>query len=247
MKAKTNARMYRVGELARLTGVSVRALHHYDRIGLLCPSSRSESGYRLYNAEDIARLGQIKSLQEVGFSLENIRAVLASDEFSPQRTLALHLERVKRQIAQAERLAMRLEAIEARLQARQNVPVEELLQLIEEITMTEKYYTPEQLLQLEQRRVEVGAVRIREVEAEWPRLIDEVRGAVERGDDPQSQNSRELARRWNALIEEFTGGDAGIRQSLGAMYETEPNVCGMDIEAMRPLFEFIHGASQSHR
>lgn len=73
--------------------------------------------------------------------------------------------------------------------------------------------------------------------------MDEVRATIERGDAPKSPNSRELARSWNALAEEFIGGDAGIGQSLGAMYEAESKAGGMDIKAMRPLFEFIHQAS----
>ena len=63
----------KVGELAKRTGVSVRTLHYYDEIGLLSPSHRSEAGYRLYSAEDIARLQQIKSLRQLGFRLEEIR------------------------------------------------------------------------------------------------------------------------------------------------------------------------------
>jgi DNA-binding transcriptional MerR regulator len=242
---ESKARLYRVGELARLTGVSVRALHHYDSIGLLQPSGRSESGYRLYDAADIARLGQIKSLQEVGFSLQEVRAFLESKAFSPERTLALHLERVRRQVEQGQRLEARLEAVLSRLRARGSVPTDELLELIEEITMLEKYYSPGDLAKLEQRREEVGEARIREVEAEWPRLMDDVRAAVERGDDPASEASQVLARRWNGLIEEFTSGDESVRQSLSTMYETESNVCGMDIESMRPLFEFIQRASHA--
>lgn len=45
----------KIGELAKRSGLTVRALHHYDSIGLLCPSARSEAGYRLYNRDDIAR------------------------------------------------------------------------------------------------------------------------------------------------------------------------------------------------
>jgi DNA-binding transcriptional MerR regulator len=52
---------WKVGELAKRTGVSVRALHHYDEIGLLSPSHRSEAGYRLYTEIDVARLQQIRS------------------------------------------------------------------------------------------------------------------------------------------------------------------------------------------
>src|SRR6476646_6711292 len=64
---------WKVGELAKRTGVSVRALHHYDEIGLLSASLRSESGYRLYTEADVIRLQQIRSLRSLGFSLDESR------------------------------------------------------------------------------------------------------------------------------------------------------------------------------
>ena len=70
-----------------------------------------------------------------------------------------------------------------------------------------------QMVYLEQRGRQVGEARIREVEAEWPRLMAEM-GRVERGTDRADPRVQELARRWRALIEEFKGGDPGIRQSL---------------------------------
>ena len=57
----SDAQVWKVGALAELTGLTVRALHHYDHIGLLTPSGRSSSGHRLYNADDVARLYRIRS------------------------------------------------------------------------------------------------------------------------------------------------------------------------------------------
>ena len=241
----TSEKLWKVGELARQSGVSVRALHHYHSIGLLCPSKRSTSGYRLYDADDVARLQTIKSLCHMGFSLEEVRACLEREVFSPEHVLELHIARVKEHIALQQQLCARLEAARAQMNARQIVSVEEFLKLTEAITMTEKYYSPEQLAQLEQRRQSVGETRIREVEALWPPLMDEVRAAIERGDDPASESSQALARRWNGLVEEFTGGDAGIRQSLDNVYENESDVHGMDVAAMKPMFDFIGRASEA--
>jgi hypothetical protein len=80
----------------------------------------------------------------------------------------------------------------------------------------------------------VGAARIREVQAEWTRLFRELAEARERGEDPAGEAAQALARRARALIEEFTGGDPGIRSSLAAMYRAEggPQVVerhGMDV------------------
>ncbi|MGB1014556.1 MAG: MerR family transcriptional regulator, partial [Nannocystaceae bacterium] len=76
------AKCYRVGELAQLAGISVRALHHYDAIGLLCPKARSAAGYRLYDAEDLLRLQQIMIRRELGLTLEQIRATIDASDFT---------------------------------------------------------------------------------------------------------------------------------------------------------------------
>jgi DNA-binding transcriptional MerR regulator len=67
---------WKVGELAKQTGLSVRTLHYYDEIGLLSPSQRTEAGHRLYTADDIVRLQQVKSLRHLGFTLKEIRDYL---------------------------------------------------------------------------------------------------------------------------------------------------------------------------
>jgi DNA-binding transcriptional MerR regulator len=66
--------MLKVGELAARAGLTVRALHHYDSIGLLTPSARSDAGYRLYGRDDVARLHQIQTLRAFGMALANIGA-----------------------------------------------------------------------------------------------------------------------------------------------------------------------------
>ena len=68
--------LHTVGEVAALARVTVRTLHHYDRIGLLVPSGRSEQGYRLYAYADLERLRQIRLLRELRFSLDAIGQML---------------------------------------------------------------------------------------------------------------------------------------------------------------------------
>jgi hypothetical protein len=108
--------------------------------------------------------------------------------------------------------------------------------------MYEKHYTPEQRAELGRRAEQVGEARIHEVEAEWPRLMDEVRAEMERGTDPTDERVRALARRWMGLVREFTGGDPGIERSLGNVYREESTVHGMDVAAMRPMMEYIQRA-----
>jgi MerR family transcriptional regulator, thiopeptide resistance regulator len=63
---------FTVGELARLTGITVRALHHYDEIGLVVPSQRTAAGYRLYDDRDVIRLQQVLLFRELGLPLDEI-------------------------------------------------------------------------------------------------------------------------------------------------------------------------------
>ena len=87
--------LYRVGEVARRTSVTVRTLHHYDEIGLLSPSHRAGSGHRLYTAADLGRLQQILSLRQLGFGLDEIRECLTAPGFDPLTVLRLHLARAR--------------------------------------------------------------------------------------------------------------------------------------------------------
>src|SRR5205085_6040000 len=88
----------KVGELARRTGLTVRTLHHYDDIGLLRPSLHTEAGHRLYTAADVARLQQVLSLRQLGFTLEEVGTCLDGPGFSPAELIRLHVARLREQI-----------------------------------------------------------------------------------------------------------------------------------------------------
>jgi DNA-binding transcriptional MerR regulator len=106
---------YTVGQVSELAGLSVRALHHYDEIGLLKPSARTGSGYRLYGPADLDRLQQILSYRELGFPLEQIAIIL--DE--PQADAVTHLSRQHGLVTERiERLRKVLSAIEKEMEAK---------------------------------------------------------------------------------------------------------------------------------
>jgi hypothetical protein len=116
---------------------------------------------------------------------------------------------------------------------------------MEVISMHEKYYTPEQLEQLEQRRVALGDDAIKRAEQEWTDLIAAVEAEHTRGTDPSDERVQALARRWQGLIDQFTGGDPAIFQSLKKMYESE-GVEAASRGAVKPeLMEYVSRAMQS--
>lgn len=87
---------YTVGRAAALGGVSVRTLHHYERIGLLTPAGRSGAGYRLYTEADLARLTRILYYRELGFALPEIRDLLGAPSTEAAAVLREHLDRQHR-------------------------------------------------------------------------------------------------------------------------------------------------------
>src|SRR5437868_6970760 len=93
-----------VSEVARLSGVSVRTLHHYDEIGLLCPSERSEAGYRLYAPADLERLQQVLFFRELDFPLVEVQRILDDPEFDLAAALELQRGLLEERIARLHNL-----------------------------------------------------------------------------------------------------------------------------------------------
>jgi DNA-binding transcriptional MerR regulator len=230
---------WKVGELASRTGVSVRTLHHYDEIGLLSPSQRTAAGYRLYTGADVIRLQQIKSLRNLGFSLEEIRRFLSRPDVSPERVLQLQIAHLKEQIELQRRLCERLETMARRWGTEETVSTEEFLQVIEVTNMLDKYYTPEQQEELKQRREALGDERIRQSEGEWKELMEQVQAEMDKGTDPADERVQQLARRWSGLVREFTGGNPGIEKSVARVWQEESTVAGIDTAGMRRMMEYI--------
>ena len=205
-------------------GLSVRTLHHYEELGLLIPTHRTASGHRLYGEAEVAELYKILALKKLGMSLEEIRAWLNSGSFGVLDALRMQRTRVNTQIRTLQTVDRRLELIEKRMSEAEHISVDDVLEALEAMSMFEKYYSQEQLEQLEQRRIQLGDETIKAVEKEWPELIAKVQSALERGVDPRSEEVRALGRRWQELVEMFTGGDPGIAASLSNMYRNEPGM-----------------------
>jgi DNA-binding transcriptional MerR regulator len=235
----------RVGELAKRAGVSVRTLHHYDAIGLLVPSQRSVAGYRMYGRADVARLQQIKSLRQLGFTLDEIGDCLRNPAFSPLHVIELHLARVRNQIERQRALSDRLEAIAARLRAAEEVSAEEFLQTMEAMTMVDKYYTPEQQAELAARREQLGEAGMRQAEADWRELMAQVQTEMDQGTDPADPRVQALARRWMDLVRGFNGGNPEIARSLRTAWQEETTIHDIDTGRTRAMMNYIAKAFPS--
>ncbi len=130
-------RHWKVGELARATGLTVRALHHYDDVGLLVPSERTSGNHRLYSEHDVRRLYGVIALRRLGLGLDEIAALLDDDRVGLVETVRRHLAQVERELEHQhllrERLRRMLEALEHRVEP----SAEEFIDALEAMTMIE--------------------------------------------------------------------------------------------------------------
>ncbi|NRF95972.1 MerR family transcriptional regulator [Paenibacillus frigoriresistens] len=106
---------WKVGDIAKLTGLTVRTLRYYDQTGLFSPSGHSDSGHRLYNEADIRRLQQILSLKELGLSLEEIQSMLQGRKYAPSDLVAIQIERVRQSTKTQQKLLAELEHVAERM------------------------------------------------------------------------------------------------------------------------------------
>ena len=161
---RENARMQlKVGELARTTGLTVRTLHHYDEIGLLKPSGRSESGYRLYSQEDVARLHAIQAMRHLGLALGDIGALLDGDGATPALVIEQQINALDREIAQATELRARLSLIRENLDKGAQPAMGDWLQALSLMTTYGKYFSAEELKTI--------FSRFSRIEHDWPPLL----------------------------------------------------------------------------
>ncbi len=212
---------YTVGALAEASGLTVRTLHHWDEIGLLRPAERSAAGHRRYSAADVRRLYRIVALRGLGLSLADVRAALDHEGPDLRAAVAAHLARVEEELAHGRDLRRRLRGILDAFDRSGEPSTDQIIDAIEVMTMSEQYYTPEQLEQLEARRLALGEDGMAKAQQDWADLIAELDAEREAGTDPADPRVQALAARWQALIEAFTGGDPGIAASLKRMYAEE--------------------------
>src|ERR1700685_1934527 len=126
---------WKVGALAKAAGLTVRALHYYDHIGLLMPSQRTQAGHRLYDGGDVARLYRVSLLRRLGFPPEEHASVLGAPQWQLTTAVGRHLSDPQRRAAIAARLCTRLASMAAELARQNNPSAEQLFTTLEEMTM----------------------------------------------------------------------------------------------------------------
>ncbi len=211
--------LWKIGEIAKLAQVTVRTLHYYEEVGLLAAVSRSQAGYRFYDQRALERLQMIRLLQQVGFSLEDIKRAILEQKLSLVEVLPLHIKKLREQILKEENICQRLESFARLLEGRNRMSFVDLTELIKLTASMNSYFTDEQNEEIKKRGEVVGQERIKEVENRWPTLIAAVREHMDKGTDPKDPAVQELAKEWMGLVGEFTGGNPAIEAGLNKMYQ----------------------------
>jgi MerR family transcriptional regulator, thiopeptide resistance regulator len=216
---------YRIREFAQLAGVTIRALHHYDRLGLLRPR-RTSAGYRLYESTDLNVLAQIVALKFIGLPLDRIKPLLrtnAADLSTALRAQADLLDQKKRLL---ERAIEAVRAAHATLQTRGTVDHTVFKHIIEVIEMqNNNEQWNQQYETLVQGKIERLKAMTPEVKArlqkQWVDLFKDIEGALD--EDPTSPGVQALADRWVTLLQTFVPEgavlDPQVLKAYGATYQ----------------------------
>lgn len=235
------ARTYRVAQFAKLAGVTVRTLQYYDRIDLLKPSDVTDAGYRLYTTPDLRRLQQILTLKWMGFSLQEIKEVLASERYNLRASLTIQKEAID---AQIERLRAASDALGQAIDAAEQTGDEALdAQTVGAILRgvtgsnhdqwVRRYYSDDAWAGIQTRRLAYAPEEMERVQQEWQTLMAEF--AKLRHEAPESPAVQRLAARMDALLGLFTGGDRAAEDGLQALYADTEQVTALHAAHGIPL------------
>jgi len=224
----------KVGELARRTGLTVRTLHHYDEIGLLRPSARSESGYRMYAAPDVARLHAIQALRYLGLPLAEIGPLLGGRHARPEAIIDEQMRALQRQIHEATELHDRLALLRDGILAGKDPDIADWVQSLSLMATFGKYFSAGELKDI--------FTRYAEIEREWLALLPEVRAHMDGGGAIDSEPGQALAWRWMQLMLRWMRGDFALMERWGAMYRQEPSAQGARGGPPADMIEYIERA-----
>jgi MerR family transcriptional regulator, thiopeptide resistance regulator len=201
------SKSYQVQEFAELAGVTVKALHHYDRLGLL-RARRTDAGYRLYSDSDLERLEQIVALKFLGLPLKQIKVVLERAPLELPDALRLQreaLEQKQQMLARAVRAIREAEMAITPGKAADPVVLKKLIEVIgmqDDIEAMKQYYSEEAWTK-RRGSYEQGPSQ------EWKDLYRDVEAAL--GEDPAGEKAQALAKRWMGLVDRDSGGDPEVQ------------------------------------
>jgi DNA-binding transcriptional MerR regulator len=225
MQPKTAPRrLWRIGELAEATGLTVRTLRHYEQLGLLWAPTRTRGRQRLFDEKDVLRLYRICALRDLGLPLSDVARLLGGDREQIGATLSAHLLRVDAERRRLDELRKLL--VQACSRVDEPVAVDEVLATIEAMSRVTRRGAA--------RR---GVVSSHDVEAQWYELGERVRACMASGERPGGERARDVARAAQRLLEAFADGDRGVLDALAHLRKVADPVdlAGWGVDMLRYL------------
>ena len=218
---------FQVKDAARIAGVSVRTLHHYDAIGLLVPQLRTAAGYRVYTDSDLLRLQQILIGRELGLSLEEIRRLLDDPGFDRKAALLDQRERLRERVQQAEAMIRAVDAALAGLGGDQKdaeMNMEELFQGFDPSRYADEarrqWGTSDAFVDADKRTRRYTPADWKALTAEQTAIYDSAYAALHAGKTPADEVVMDIAERHRLSIDRwFYPCSHRMHRGLASMYE----------------------------
>jgi DNA-binding transcriptional MerR regulator len=265
MSKPTTTRHYlRIGQIAKRSGVSIKALRLYAERGLLKPCTHSEAGYRLYGPEALRRLMQIVVLKRSGFTLAQIDGLLSSAASAIAALLGERIEALQREMADKAKALQTLQAIAQRVDSASTLDLD---QLLESITMSNKAHMhapnssrEEMLARAEKFLVLIPAERhenfreqivqhldsmspeeLEALQRPWRELSADIRATMAAGTPADAPSVAELARRWHAWVTSVTERKGPFVSKARELYVKHPEL--MVEQSMSPaMIDYMRDA-----
>jgi len=244
------AKAYTVSRLAKMAGVSVRTLHHYDAIGLLAPSARTEAGYRLYGEPELLRLQQILFFKELDMPLDEVRQVLDDPGFDQVAALEHHRQSLQRRMERLTRLLRTIDRTIGRLtEDDMTLTDEELYEGFTPVQIEEykrearEMYDPALVEESERRVKKMSRAEWKAVGAEGEAVTTALAALADR--EPGDVEVQKLIARHHAWIENFYPCSAEVYRGLGRGYAEHPKFRAF-YEKYRPGLADFMSAAMTH-
>lgn len=230
-----------VSQVARLAGVSVRTLHHYDEIGLLQPSGRSEAGYRLYEQPDLQRLQQVLFFRELGFPLEEITRIVRDPAFDLRAALLMQRRLLTERAARVQALMGAVDAALDSLEKGTVMTKEEMFEVFGDFDPS-KYEGEVQQRWGDTEAYKESARRTKRytkqdwvrIKAEGEQIQRDLAAHLEAGHAPTDPAVLEVAERHREYISRwFYPCSHELHRGLGELYVNDPRFTE-NIDKLRP-------------
>jgi MerR family transcriptional regulator, thiopeptide resistance regulator len=243
-----------VGAVARLAGITVRTLHHYDEIGLLSPGARSQAGYRHYDDADLDRLQRILFYRELGFGLDDIKTVMTDGTADASAHLRRQHAMLVDRIARLRRMAAAVEkAMEARTMGI-NLTPEERFEVFGEFDpdqyaaeVEERWGATDAYKESQRRVATYSKADWHRIRAEGNAAVDQLVAAMQAGkpaDSPEAMAGAEAHRR--QIDDWFYPCPSQMHVGLAEMYLADPRFSATYEKIAPGLAQFVHDAIKAN-